>query len=643
MNRLPFRSAVAALALCALSAAAEQNLFVRVRSFQDFSTAATALTGAVGQPLAGGLVVAQIRMQAAQLGELREDAPLFLACRVEPSGTGVYSADAFEENEPTELLLALPFSSLDEAAVADMMPDWTRDPATGRWTNDEGSVMEVRDGYVRIAQDEATLASADKVLGAKPFVDGALAEALLDDPALWSQTNDQLVDEMASSLAEAFGISDAADKLRALLAVTQTGAEDAERVALDLFVDEDGTLAFSMSTALRAGSPTAARLAAARTASPELFARIPARSPLYVAAGGPAPDQDVPALLAALAPFFDGPAPSGNPVATAQRAAFRDLLAAAAKTAGNGRDATFFLDFDPAGRFFLKSRLTDDSPADVRRAATDAFLRFVRSFPNAERNGVTAEADGDLCRLRFATRPLVKAIAAACEACGEEDCAAACDEDCDKDCADDPSDEQALEFLVRLFGETVDAVGETDPATGVSLGWAGETSSVEASRALGDAAPRGRAVDAAKALAPAALIDRAPGDVLSAGAFSYARLFKKVLAIGQDLVPDLPEEAIPALFEGVDEDGEPIRFATVRGENVLANVFTISPDEVRFLFNVVTVGVESQMQAAAPLFYEEDGICVEEDVEDEDEEEDEPRLSPEETDEEDDGLNSLED
>ena len=632
MNRLPFRSAVAALALCALSAAAEQNMFVRVRSCQDFSTAATALTGAVGQPLAGGLVVAQIRMQAASLGELREDAPLFFACRVEPSGTGVYSADTFEENEPTEILLALPFSSLDEAAVADMMPDWTRDPATGRWTNDDGSVMEVRDGYVRIAQDEATLASADKVLGAKPFLDGALAEAVLDDPALWSQTNDQLVNEMASSLAEAFGISAAADKLRALLAVTQTGAEDAERVALDLFVDEDGTLAFSMSTALRAGSPTAARLAAARTAGPELFARIPARSPLYVAAGGPAPDQDVPALLAALAPFFDGPAPSGNPVATAQRAAFRDLLAAAAKTAGNGRDATFFLDFDPAGRFFLKSRLTDDSPADVRRAATDAFLRFVRSFPNAERNGVTAEADGDLCRLRFATRPLVKAIAAACDE--------------GQDCADDPSDEKVLAFLDRLFGETVDAVGETDPATGVSLGWAGETSSVEASRALGDAAPRGRAVDAAKAFAPAALIDRAPGDVLSAGAFSYARLFKKVLAIGQDLVPDLPEEAIPALFEGVDEDGEPIRFATVRGENVLANVFTISPDEVRFLFNVVTVGVESQMQAAAPLFYEEDGICVEE-VEEEEEEEKESRLSPEETDEEDeeedDGLNSLED
>ena len=629
MSRKFLRPTVAALALCALSAAAEQNLFVRVRSFQDFSTAATALTGAVGQPLAGGLVVAQIRMQAAQLGELREDAPLFFACRVEPSGTGVYSADAFEENEPTEILLALPFSSLDEAAVADMMPDWTRDPATGRWTNDDGSVMEVRDGYAFIAQDEATLASADKVLGAKPFLDGALAEAVLDDPALWSQTNDQLVDGMASSLAEAFGISDAADKLRALLAVTQTGAEDAERVALDLFVDEDGTLAFSMSTALRAGSPTAARLAAARTAGPELFARIPARSPLYVAAGGPAPDQDVPALLAALAPFFDGPAPSGNPAATAQRAAFRDLLAAAAKTAGNGRDATFFLDFDPAGRFFLKSRLTDDSPADVRRAATDAFLRFVRSFPNAERNGVTAEADGDLCRLRFATRPLVKAIAAACDE--------------GQDCADDPSDEKVLAFLDRLFGETVDAVGETDPATGVSLGWAGESSSVEASRALGDAAPRGRAVDAAKALAPAALIDRAPGDVLSAGAFSYARLFKKVLAIGQDLVPDLPEEAIPALFEGVDEDGEPIRFATVRGENVLANVFTISPDEVRFLFNVVTVGVESQMQAAAPLFYEEDGICVEEDVEDEDEEDDEPRLSPEETDEEDDGLNSLED
>ena len=630
MSRKFLRPTVAALALCALSAAAEQNLFVRVRSFQDFSTAATALTGAVGQPLAGGLVVAQIRMQAASLGELREDAPLFFACRVEPSGTGVYSADAFEENEPTEILLALPFSSLDEAAVADMMPDWTRDPATGRWTNDDGSVMEVRDGYVRIAQDEATLASADKVLGAKPFVDGALAEALLDDPALWSQTNDQLVDGMASSLAEAFGISDAADKLRALLAVTQTGAEDAERVALDLFVDEDGTLAFSMSTALRAGSPTAARLAAARTAGPELFARIPARSPLYVAAGGPAPDQDVPALLAALAPFFDGPAPSGNPVATAQRAAFRDLLAAAAKTAGNGRDATFFLDFDPAGRFFLKSRVTDDSPADVRRAATDAFLRFVRSFPNAERNGVTAEAVGDLCRLRFATRPLVKAIAAACDE--------------GQDCADDPSDEKVLAFLDRLFGETVDAVGETHPATGVSLGWAGESSSVEASRALGDAAPRGRAVDAAKALAPAALIDRTPGDVLSAGAFSYARLFKKVLAIGQDLVvPDLPEEAIPALFEGVDEDGEPIRFATVRGENVLANVLTISPDEVRFLFNVVTVGVESQMQAAAPLFYEEDGICVEEDVEDEDEEDDEPRLSPEETDEEDDGLNSLED
>ena len=632
MNRLPFRSAVAALALCALSAAAEQNMFVRVRSFQDFSTAATALTGAVGQPLAGGLVVAQIRMQAAQLGELREDAPLFFACRVEPSGTGVYSADAFEENEPTEILLALPFSSLDEAAVADMMPDWTRDPATGRWTNDDGSVMEVRNGYVRIAQDEATLASADKVLGAKPFVDGALAEALLDDPALWSQTNDQLVDGMASSLAEAFGISDAADKLRALLAVTQTGAEDAERVALDLFVEEDGTLAFSMSTALRAGSPTAARLAAARTAGPELFARIPARSPLYVAAGGPAPDQDVPALLAALAPFFDGPAPSGNPAATAQRAAFRDLLAAAAKTAGNGRDATFFLDFDPSGRFFLKSRLTDDSPADVRRAATDAFLRFVRSFPNAERNGVTAEADGDLCRLRFATRPLVKAIAAACDE--------------GQDCADDPSDEKVLAFLDRLFGETVDAVGETDPATGVSLGWAGESSSVEASRALGDAAPRGRAVDAAKAFAPAALIDRAPGDVLSAGAFSYARLFKKVLAIGQDLVPDLPEEAIPALFEGVNEDGEPIRFATVRGENVLANVFTISPDEVRFLFNVVTVGVESQPQAVAPVFYEDDGICIEE-GEEEDEEEEESRLSPEETDEEDeeedDGLNSLED
>ena len=633
MSRKFLRPTVAALALCALSAAAEQNLFVRVRSFQDFSTAATALTGAVGQPLAGGLVVAQIRMQAASLGELREDAPLFFACRVEPSGTGVYSADAFEENEPTELLLALPFSSLDEAAVADMMPDWTRDPATGRWTNDDGSVMEVRDGYVRIAQDEATLASADKVLGAKPFLDGALAEAVLDDPALWSQTNDQLVDGMASSLAEAFGISDAADKLRALLAAAQKGAEDAERVTVDLFVNEDGTLAFSAATFLRAGSPTAARLAAARTAGPALFARIPARSPLYVAAGGPAPDQDVPALLAALAPFFDGPAPSGNPAATAQRAAFRDLLAAAAKTAGNGRDATFFLDFDPAGRFFLKSRLTDDSPADVRRAATDAFLRFVRSFPNAERNGVTAEADGDLCRLRFATRPLVKAIAAACDE--------------GQDCADDPSDEKVLAFLDRLFGETVDAVGETDPATGVSLGWAGETSSVEASRALGDAAPRGRAVDAAKAFAPAALIDRAPGDVLSAGAFSYARLFKKVLAIGQDLVvPDLPEEAIPALFEGVDEDGEPIRFATVRGENVLANVFTISPDEVRFLFNVVTVGVESQMQAAAPLFYEEDGICVEE-VEEEEEEEKESRLSPEETDEEDeeedDGLNSLED
>ena len=45
MNRLPIRSAIVALALCSLSAFAEPNVFVRVRSFQDFSAAATSLTG----------------------------------------------------------------------------------------------------------------------------------------------------------------------------------------------------------------------------------------------------------------------------------------------------------------------------------------------------------------------------------------------------------------------------------------------------------------------------------------------------------------------------------------------------------------------------------------------------------------------
>ena len=91
MNRIPIRAAVAALALGALSAPAEQNVFVRVSNFQDLSAAVTALTGAAGQPLVGALAVAQIRMSAAELGELREDAPLFFAACVKSSESGSLS------------------------------------------------------------------------------------------------------------------------------------------------------------------------------------------------------------------------------------------------------------------------------------------------------------------------------------------------------------------------------------------------------------------------------------------------------------------------------------------------------------------------------------------------------------------------
>ena len=539
-------------------------------------------------------------------------------------------------DEPTEAILAVPFASVDMDAVAENFPEYEKDEDTGYLTNDEGSVLVCRDGYLIVAQDAATLANAEpagKVLESMPLLKNSLVEIRLDDPALWNQSSEELANAIGEELADAFGVSDAGSKIRKLLDVAQAGAKDAERVTVDLSVDPDGTIAFIATTGLRADSPTATRLAAARPASPALFANVPERSPLYAVSGGASPEQDFPALLNALIPLFEGPAPSGNPVATAQRAAFRTLLQASGRVAGTERDAFCYLDFDPNGRFFLKGGEVIGAPVEARRDLLAALHAFVRSFPGAQGNGVRSELGegGDSILFRFDLPAIARAIAAA-------------DSDTDCDCDDAPVNENALKFLTRLFGETFDAVNEVDSSTGASLRWCGETESVKAARALGNAAPRGRVVNPSGFLALAKRAEGSPDDLLLAGAGSYVQLFYRMLPVIRDAAgEELPEEALSALQEGIEADGEPMRLASVRGKNALSTVFVVPPNEIRFLVNLFTVAVESVQAAAAPVFYEDEDICIEE-VEEDDDDEDEPAgPSAEELDEDDPGLNELED
>ena len=205
------RLSVPVSALClglAASALAAPNVTLRVSSFKDVSDAVNAVTAAIGQPMLGVRFASEFRDKAAEISEIgtfREDAPAFVALRVENA-----LGDDFDAEDVAEGFLALPFENPDAALFARKVlggPAEGAEPEeNGSFVVDDTFVAAVSDpalgGYLVVGKPPYDPASVAATLAAAPACPGAVVEAAATDlAALGLFAYEAQVSEMAETLA----------------------------------------------------------------------------------------------------------------------------------------------------------------------------------------------------------------------------------------------------------------------------------------------------------------------------------------------------------------------------------------------------------------------------------------------------------
>ncbi len=400
--------------LCAVIAgaiaapAADPVAVVRLRSVNAALAVARDASALAGQPFAAVMAESMLRSQIAQTGvELREDDPILLAVLPNPApegGSGELGMVGLLEAPPA-MVFAVPAAPFP-ADLLEKMLDSTNAPAPGEWlANEDGDLFYAyRDGYALVAATADGRALAERLLAAKPARPDALLEFSIDEPAEFQRrmelgdAKEEAVAAACDAIAETLGLPGFGDKVRLVLDAAEKTDRETERYDVDVWFDPTNGLAFAVSRVAKEGSDLAARIAAAPALDPAALPGVPAGAPFWtVQAACESPEADLKAMLGAIRGLVEGPAPSGDAAATAQRAsAVRMLDANLAALPAFGAVAAYAT-ADAEGRpvFAMETRLRDAASA---RTLRDAQAAFLESFPCLASNGVAVvrEENGDV-------------------------------------------------------------------------------------------------------------------------------------------------------------------------------------------------------------------------------------------------------
>lgn len=398
----------AAIAGALAAPAAEPLAVARLRSINAALAVARDASALAGQPFAAVMAESMLRSQIAQAGvELREDDPILFAIRPNPApegGSGQLGMIGLLEDPPA-MVFAVPGAPFPADLLGKML-DSTNAPAPGEWaSNEDGDLFYAyRDGYSLVAATEGGRTLADRLLAWKPARPDALLAFSIDEPAEFQNrmefgdAKEEAVAAACDAIAETLGLPGFGDKVRLVLDAAEKTDRETERYDVDVWFDATNGLSFAVSAVAKEGSDFAARIAAAPALDPAALPGVPAGAPFWtVQAACESPEADLKAMLGAIRGLVDGPAPSGDAAATAQRAAAVRMLDAhlAALPALGGAAAYATADAEGRPVFVMEDRLRDAAPA---RTLRDAQAALLESFPCLASNGVAVvrEENGDV-------------------------------------------------------------------------------------------------------------------------------------------------------------------------------------------------------------------------------------------------------
>ena len=322
----------AAIAGALSASAAEPVGAVRLRSLGAALAVLRDASALAGQPFAAVMAESMLRSQIAQTGlEIREDEPILFAMTPNPAPEG----DSGEAGmvglmaDPPAMAAVLPTAPFP-ASLLETMLDATNAPAPGEWAaNGDGTVFYAyHDGHAFVAWKESGRTLAEKLAASKPARPDALFEMTLDEPAEFQKrmefggAKEAAMSAAFDAIAEKFGLPGFGDKFKILVDAAEKVDRETERLVADAWFDATNGLAVATALTARQGSDFAARIAAAPALDPAALPGVPAGAPLWVVqAAAESPEGDTKALLGAIRALVEGPAPSGDAAATAQRAA----------------------------------------------------------------------------------------------------------------------------------------------------------------------------------------------------------------------------------------------------------------------------------------------------------------------------------
>ena len=570
----------AAIAGALSSSAAEPVLTVRVRSLGAALAVVRDASALAGQPFAAVMAESALRSQIAQTGlEIREDDPVLLAIAPNPAA----KADSGEAGmvglmaDPPAMAVALP-SAPFPAGLLENLLDTTNAPAPGEWAaNADGSLSYAyRGDCALVALKEKGRALAESLAASKPARPDAILELTISEPAEFQKSmelgdaKEEVLSAAFDEIADKLGLPGFGDRIKVLVDAAEKVDRETESCVVDVWFDATNGLAVAATRVAREGSDFAARIAAAPALDPAALPGVPAGAPLWaVQASAESPDGDAKALFGAIRALVDGPAPSGDAAATAQRAAaVRVIDANLAALPAVGATA-LYATADSEGRpaFAADTRLRDAAPA---RALLDAQAAFFESFPALASNGVavvrespralridvsTADAFVGVARLGYELAKLdeeddgsdlwvdeedgdddddeedwdddeekkddadeeKKDDGCGNDDCDADDCGGDCGDDCDPDDCDAEFDEaEAREIAKQL----ADAIGETI-AIRDEIAEDGTSEKVVASAPGAKLPPAQGVPDLARALALGKAFLPAGAKPFAAGAFSF--------------------------------------------------------------------------------------------------------------------------
>lgn len=398
----------AAIAGALAAPAADPVAVVRLKSVNAALAVARDASALAGQPFAAVMAESMLRAQIAQTGvELRENDPILLAVRPNPApegGSGELGMVGLLEDPPA-MVFAVPAAPFP-ADLLEKMLDSTNAPAPGEWlANGDGDLFYAyRDGYALVAATADGRALAERLLAAKPARPDALVEFSIDEPAEFQRrmelgdAKEEAVAAACDAIAETLGLPGFGDKVRLVLDAAEKTDRETERYDVDVWFDPTNGLAFAVSRVAKEGSDLAARIAAAPALDPAALPGVPAGAPFWtVQAACESPEADLKAMLGAIRGLVEGPAPSGDAAATAQRASAVRMLDANLSALPAFGAVAAYATADAEGRpvFAMETRLRDAASA---RTLRDAQAAFLESFPCLASNGVAVvrEENGDV-------------------------------------------------------------------------------------------------------------------------------------------------------------------------------------------------------------------------------------------------------